>query len=92
LDKIRESLTQLHRESEDPNLWNDQERAQKILKQVNDLQDELSGWEHLSARINDALELAKLNDESLRPELEKEISSLNLEVNQKDYQHFYQGK
>jgi peptide chain release factor 2 len=92
LDKIRESLAQLHRESEDPNLWNDQERAQKILKQVNDLQDELSGWEHLSARINDALELAKLNDESLRPELEKEISSLNLEVNQKELSTLLSGK
>ena len=92
LDKVKDSLISAQRESQNPDLWEDREHAQKVLKQVNDLQDEISEWEHLSARVNDALELSKLNDESLRTELEKEIGDLDKEIERKGLSALLSGK
>lgn len=92
LDKLKDSLSIVQRESQSPGLWEDRERAQKILKQVNDLQDEINEWDHLSSRVNDALELSKLNDESLRPDLEKEIVDLNKEIERKELSTLLSGK
>jgi peptide chain release factor 2 len=92
LDKVKDSLISAQRESQNPDLWEDREHAQNVLKQVNDLQDEINEWEHLSARVNDALELSKLNDESLRPELEKEIGDLDKEIERKGLSTLLSGK
>ncbi len=92
LDRLRASLAEVQNEAQKPDLWDDRENAQKILKQVNDLQDEISGWENLRARINDALELSQLNDETLRPELEQEVTLLNKEVEQKELTTLLSGK
>ncbi len=92
LDKLKAALSEVQHESQKPDLWDDREHAQKILKQVNDLQDEISEWESLTARVNDALELSKLNDETLRPELEKEIESLDKEIERKELATLLSGK
>lgn len=46
------------------------------MKHLADLRDEVDTWKSLSQRLSDALELARLEDESLRGELETEIQSL----------------
>ncbi|MBN2548191.1 MAG: peptide chain release factor 2 [Anaerolineales bacterium] len=69
-------LLELQTHSEDPEIWNDPERARKVMKHLADLRDEVDTWKSLSQRLSDALELARLEDESLRGELETEIQSL----------------
>jgi len=43
------------------------------MKQYNTLKAEVESWSAFSRRVQDAVELAQLDDESLRPELEAEM-------------------
>ena len=51
------------------------------MKQHNSLKTEVESWRVFSRRLHDALELAQLDDESLRGELETEISRLKVALN-----------
>ncbi len=62
------------------------------MKELAALRDEVQGWQVLSQRINDALELAQLDDESLRPELEKEVEALEAELDQRELRAMLSGK
>jgi peptide chain release factor 2 len=73
-------LEQLQKRSEDPNLWDDRDHAQALMKNVADLRDEIDTWRTVEKHAKDALELAELEDESLRPDLEIETNDLESEI------------
>ncbi len=50
------------------------------MKNLSDLRDEVTGWRSLEKRIQDTLELAEMEDESLRPDLEPEAAAIEAEV------------
>jgi peptide chain release factor 2 len=77
-------VEQLQKQSEDPELWNDRENAQSVMKNLADLRDEIQTWRSLEKRIHDTLELAEMEDESLRPDLENEISQLESELDRRE--------
>ena len=77
-------LERLQREAEDPDLWNDPQRAQKVMKRLNALKGEVEGWEALARRAEEALELAELGDESLAEELAAEAEAIASEVEQRE--------
>ncbi len=66
--------------SEDTSIWNHPQQAQSIMKQISDLNQELDHWDGMLKRINEDLELAQLEDDSLQAELEKEITGLESEL------------
>jgi peptide chain release factor 2 len=66
----------LERSAAAPDLWNDSSRAQSVMRQAARLSREVERWDGLIARLNDALELARLGDENLRDELEAETGAL----------------
>lgn len=84
-------LTQLEQESEDPSLWNDPTRAQQVMKHLTNLKREVDSWQILTQRIHDALELAQLEDESLREELEPEADTLEKEVERREFNAMLSG-
>jgi peptide chain release factor 2 len=63
-----------------PDFWNDPEAAQKRMQEMSRLKDEVERWQNVANRINDALELAQLEDESLEDELTKEVEALEATV------------
>ncbi len=79
-------------ESQDPGLWNDPDHAQSVMKQLAAYQDEIRSWQTLTLRLNDSLELAALEDDSLRPDLEVEVASLEAEVAQRELDAMLSGK
>jgi peptide chain release factor 2 len=62
------------------------------MKKISDLRFELNTWHQLAQRIDDSKELAELNDESLRPELEPEIEALEQLVIQKELTTLLSGR
>jgi peptide chain release factor 2 len=82
---------ELEETSQDPDLWNDPERAQRVMKQLSDLKAEIDEWRGLSRRVNDALELAALEDESLREDLQKETDALESELSKKELRAMLSG-
>lgn len=55
------------------------------------LRDEVQVWERLSARVADAVELAELGDEGLRPELEAEVAALEQEAGHLEFRLLLSG-
>jgi peptide chain release factor 2 len=62
------------------------------MKQYNTLKAEVESWTAFSHRIKDAEELAQLDDESLRPELEAEISAIEAELEKRAFTAMLSGK
>ena len=50
------------------------------MKDLSDLRSEVDGWKTISQRVEDSIELAGMEDESLRPELEVETNALEQEL------------
>ena len=62
------------------------------MKQYNGLKAEVESWNALSRRVSDAVELAQMDDESMRPELETEISAIEAELEKRSFTAMLSGK
>jgi peptide chain release factor 2 len=62
------------------------------MKQFNGVKAEVDSWRSFSRRLQDALELAQLDDPSLRPELETEISAIEAELEKRSFTAMLSGK
>jgi peptide chain release factor 2 len=85
-------LEELKIQSEDPNLWQESERAQRVMKQLSALKQEVEDWQTLHSQIQDSLELANLWDESLRDELEKETSEIENQLRRREFTAMLSGE
>lgn len=84
-------LLDLDKQITEPDFWNDPQTAQRLSKQAAGLRSELDDWRALQARVNDGLELAGLDDESLRSELETEIAALEAELDKRSFAAMLSG-
>jgi peptide chain release factor 2 len=62
------------------------------MKQYNAVKAEVDSWRGFSRRLSDALELAQLGDESLRVELEGEISAIESELEKRSFTAMLSGR
>jgi len=84
-------LSELEKQSEDPNLWNDNQTAQKVMKNLADLRDEISSWKALTNRIQQTLELVQMEDESLREDLTTEIEAIETDLDKREFTAMLSG-
>lgn len=56
------------------------------------LRGEVESWQLLRQRVQDSLELASLEDESLRADLEVEISAIETELDHREFEAMLSGK
>ncbi len=87
-----QTLSQLEKEIEAPDFWGNPSQAQQVMKQYNNTKAEVNFWRAFSRRLHDAIELAQLDDESLRAELEAEISSIEAELDKRSFTAMLSGK
>jgi peptide chain release factor 2 len=62
------------------------------MKQYNAIKAEVDSWRSFSRHLNDTLELTQLDDESLRAELEAEVSSIEAELEKRSFTAMLSGK
>ena len=62
------------------------------MKSLSRLQEEIDNWHALKARLNDTLELAEMEDESLREELEAEANAIEAEIEQREFDAMLSGE
>jgi peptide chain release factor 2 len=62
------------------------------MKQYNAIKAELDSWRSFSRRLSDTLELAQLEDESLRAELEAEVAAIETELEKRSFTAMLSGK
>ena len=75
-----------------PEFWDEPASAQRTIKTANTLREEVGSWSKFAHRIQDATELAQLDDESLREELESEIDSIENELEKRSFTAMLSGK
>jgi peptide chain release factor 2 len=85
-------LNAIQKQSEEPDLWQDPENAQRVMKKLAALRDQVESAQSIRQRIDDTLELAQLEDESLRADLEKEVDSIEQEISQREFLAMFSGK
>jgi peptide chain release factor 2 len=73
---------ELERQATAMDFWNNPDAAQKTMQEITQLKAQVDHWQSVAYRINDALELALLNDASLDEELLAETSELSKIVEQ----------
>ena len=80
LDDKLKRIDELEKLSSSPEFWNNQEKAQQVLKEINELKEWTEAWEKLHSRFNDIeilLDLAKdEQDSSTFDEAASEIEEL----------------
>lgn len=91
LPSKEDRLADLQKQATHPDLWDDPEHAQRLMKDISNLKEEVEEWQLLRSRITDSLELAQLGDGSLQPELEVETSRLEREVDQREFEAMFSG-
>jgi peptide chain release factor 2 len=63
MDGSRREISELEQQAADPNLWDDQERAQQVTSRLSFLQAEVRRVESLRSRLDDVLVLFELADD-----------------------------
>ncbi len=75
-----------------PDFWNDPSHAQQVSKAAAGLRDEIESWRGFERRIRDAAELASLDDQSLRAELEEEVAAIEGELEKRGFATMLSGR
>jgi peptide chain release factor 2 len=61
------------------------------LKQLADVRSEVEGWHKLLKHIQDSIELAEMDDESMRPEIETEVNQIEVEIKARELSTLLSG-
>jgi peptide chain release factor 2 len=90
--KSREArLEQIERAAQADDLWDDQENAQRVMRELSRLRRDVESWRALRQRAVDALELSQLEGEELLPEIQSERDSIEQEVSRREVQALLSG-
>jgi peptide chain release factor 2 len=96
LDKIRGEIAELTEQAAAPDLWDDQERAQKVTSKLSYLQGELDRVLGLRSRLDDLgvlFELAESEDDSdTRVEAEGELAALHKAIGELEVRTLLSGE
>ena len=86
VDAMHDELDQLHSEMEQPDFWNNLDRAQKVNQRIKTIEDRTTGIANLRTQCEDIRTLVQMcdeeQDESLVPEIEGELESLRKHVDE----------
>lgn len=74
-EKLERRKRELDEQASDPGLWQDNDRAQKVLREQSALDKRLAPWAAVSQSVNDVLELVELGDASLANDLSAQLAT-----------------
>ncbi|HKS84365.1 MAG TPA: peptide chain release factor 2 [Pseudolabrys sp.] len=96
VDTATRRLAELNKESEDPNLWNDQARAQRVMRERDALDDQLKAIGRIEQELEDQLTLIELGetekDEKTIGEAEAALKRLKVEVARRELEALLSGE
>ncbi len=84
-------LAQLEKDTEHPEFWSDSTHAQKVMKTVASLRGEVESWNSLKQHLYDLTELAQIDDESMRAELDGELEKLEADLEKRSFTTMLSG-
>ncbi|RTL97907.1 peptide chain release factor 2 [Ancylobacter rudongensis] len=95
-DRSKARLAELNALAEDPNLWNDPERAQKLMQERGTLEDGLGALERITRELSDNVELIEMGeaegDASIVDEAAGALAKLKAEVARRQLEALLSGE
>ncbi|HEX7109815.1 MAG TPA: peptide chain release factor 2 [Aestuariivirga sp.] len=95
-DSATRQLAELNAKSEDPNLWNDPQKAQEVMRKRQDLDGRISSVLRLEQAIEDNVGLIELGelegDHAIVTEAEKALTKLQAEVAEQELETLLSGE
>src|ERR1700744_3582018 len=89
-------LAELNKLAEDPNLWNDPQKAQRVMQELTSLEDALQGIGKVERELDDNIGMIELgeaeNDESVVTEAEAALKALKKEVGARELEALLSGE
>jgi peptide chain release factor 2 len=92
LPQMKETLAELQKQAEAPDLWDDPQSAQRLMKEISDLNSDVDTWEKLTKQIDDTLELAQMGEEEFKEEIEADVDALSKVVQKKEMDTLLSGE
>ncbi|HET7849167.1 MAG TPA: peptide chain release factor 2 [Pseudolabrys sp.] len=96
VDTAQRRLAELNKEAEDPGLWNDQGRAQRVMRERDALDAQLGALGRIEQDLDDQLTLIELgeaeNDEKVVAEAESALRRLKTEVARRELEALLSGE
>jgi len=84
-------LGELDKEISSEEFWEDPAHAQQVSKDAANLREHIGQWKRLEQRLRDILELAALNDESFRADLDSETTDIETELEKRSFTAMLSG-
>lgn len=86
-------MLELKKEINDPNFWEDNEKAAEVSKKSSDLEEEITSLKNILSEIIEIKEIIQItNEESLLNEIEKKISQIEKRIEKEEFKVFLSGK
>ncbi|MBN1304156.1 MAG: peptide chain release factor 2 [Anaerolineales bacterium] len=85
-------LSDLEKLISNPDLWEDPTEAQRIMKRATRLREDVDHWRTFRLKLQDAVELADIGDESYRNDLEEEVENIETELEKRSFAAMLSGK
>ncbi len=79
---MQAKLHALEAEMNSEGFWSNQNHAQTVSKEANDIQEELTTWNNLEKELNAIQELAEMNKTEKDPDIKKELEGRLINANQ----------
>ncbi|MGB7256747.1 MAG: peptide chain release factor 2 [Pseudolabrys sp.] len=95
-DSAQRRLAELNKNAEDPDLWNDQSRAQRVMRERDALDDQLSAIGRIERDLDDQLTMIELGesekDDKTITEAEAALRRLKVEVARRELEALLSGE
>lgn len=89
-------LEELNQKVEDPDLWSDSEKAQKIMKERTRLDASVNGVRVLEINLNDTIELLEMaeaeNDQDMVEEAESSLAKMKIDADKRQLESLLSGE
>ncbi len=96
VDRMRKELADFEQQAADPDLWNDQERAQQVTSKMSYLRGDLQRVTDLRSRLDDLRVLHELaeseDDASARAEVDQELAAVRSAVGELEVRTLLSGE
>jgi len=96
IDVKEQEVSELQGRTTAPGFWNDNIAAQKVMQQITDRKEWIDAWGRVQRMVDDADSLVDLAeesvDESLRAEVEKEVSLTRKEIEDLEFRKMLSGE
>ena len=89
-------LAELNRQAEDPNLWSDQQRAQRVMQERTGLEDQLTSISRIEQELEDQITMLELGeaegDQKTIADAQAALEKLKIEVGRREMEALLSGE